>query len=83
MGKVERQPDIYVGEIMNQMLKFIIHWEGECHTEFEMPKPVSGVGQKTSLEDLEIKCKSAVPGNLCSSVAQIEVIVAPSVAVQT
>jgi DNA invertase Pin-like site-specific DNA recombinase len=38
----------------NQMLNFIIHWKGGCHTEFEMPKPVSGVGQKTSLEDLEI-----------------------------
>ena len=38
----------------NQMLKFAIHWKGGCHTEFEMPKPVSGVGQKTSIEDLEI-----------------------------
>ena len=38
----------------NQMLKFIIHWKGGCHTELEMPKPVSGIGQKTSLEDLEI-----------------------------
>jgi hypothetical protein len=42
-----------------QMLKFIIHWQGGCHTEFEMPKPVSGVGQKTSLEDLEIIRKMA------------------------
>jgi DNA invertase Pin-like site-specific DNA recombinase len=38
----------------NQMLNFVIHWKGGCHTEFEMPKPVSGVGQKTALEDLEI-----------------------------
>ncbi len=38
----------------SQMLKFIIHWKGGCHTEFEMPKPVSGIGQKTSMEDLEI-----------------------------
>jgi hypothetical protein len=37
-----------------QRLKFIIHWKGGCHTELDMPKPVSGVGQKTSLEDLEI-----------------------------
>jgi hypothetical protein len=37
-----------------QMLKFIVHWKGGCHTDLEMPKPVSGVGQKTSLEDLEI-----------------------------
>jgi DNA invertase Pin-like site-specific DNA recombinase len=36
------------------MLHFIIHWKGGCHTDFEMEKPRSGVGQKTSLEDLEI-----------------------------
>lgn len=42
-----------------QMLNFIIHWKGGCHTEFELPKPVSGVGQKTSLEDLEIIRKMA------------------------
>lgn len=43
----------------NQMLKFIIHWKGGCHTELEMPKPVSGIGQKTSMEDLEIIGKMA------------------------
>ena len=37
-----------------QMLNFVIHWKGGCHTEFEMPKPVFGIGQKTSIEDLEI-----------------------------
>jgi len=42
-----------------QMLNFIIHWKGGCHTEFKLPKPVSGVGQKTSLEDLEIIRKMA------------------------
>jgi DNA invertase Pin-like site-specific DNA recombinase len=42
-----------------QMLKFIIHWKGGCHTEYEMPKPLSGIGQKTSLEDLEIIRKMA------------------------
>jgi len=36
------------------MLHFIIHWKGGCHTDFEMEKPRSGVGRKTSLEDLEI-----------------------------
>lgn len=36
------------------MLHFIIHWKGGCHTDFEMEKPCSGVGQKTSLEDIEI-----------------------------
>ena len=43
----------------NQMLNFVIHWKGGCHTKFEMLKPVSGVGQKTSLEDLEIIRKMA------------------------
>ncbi|MBA7514733.1 hypothetical protein ES705_06767 [subsurface metagenome] len=42
-----------------QMLKFVIHWKGGCHTEFEMPKPPSGVGLKTSVEDLEIIRKMA------------------------
>ncbi len=40
-------------------LKFIIHWKGGCHTEFEMPKPPSGIGQKTQEEDLEIIRKMA------------------------
>ena len=44
----------------SQMLKFVIHWKGGCHTEFDMPKPPSGVGQKTSMEDLEIIRKMAV-----------------------
>jgi hypothetical protein len=42
-----------------QMLNFIIHWKGGCHSAFEMPKPISGVGQKTSMEDLEIIRKMA------------------------
>jgi hypothetical protein len=37
-----------------QKLRFIIHWQGGCHTTFEMFKPPSGVGCKTSQEDLEI-----------------------------
>jgi len=36
------------------MLYFTIHWKGGKHTQFEMPKPVSGAGQKTSLEDIEV-----------------------------
>lgn len=36
------------------MLFFTIHWKGGSHTRFEMEKPRSGVGQKTSMEDLEI-----------------------------
>jgi DNA invertase Pin-like site-specific DNA recombinase len=37
-----------------KMLHFVIHWKGGTHTEFTMPKPPSGVGQKTTLEDMDI-----------------------------
>lgn len=37
-----------------QMLTLTIHWKGGCHTQFRMPKPASGSGQKTALEDVEI-----------------------------
>ena len=37
-----------------QMLTSIIHWKGGSHTRYRMPKPQSGKGQKTALEDLEI-----------------------------
>jgi DNA invertase Pin-like site-specific DNA recombinase len=36
------------------LLCFTIHWQGGTHTQFEMPKPVSGVGRKTVVEDLEV-----------------------------
>jgi hypothetical protein len=36
------------------VLSFIIHWKGGCHSRFEMAKPASGVGRKTSLDDLEV-----------------------------
>jgi len=41
-------------------LRFVIHWKGGTHTQFEMPRPKSGLGQKTSDEDLEIIRKMAV-----------------------
>jgi DNA invertase Pin-like site-specific DNA recombinase len=41
-------------------LRFIIHWKGGTHTEFKMPKPKSGVGHKTSAEDLEVIRRMAV-----------------------
>ena len=41
-------------------LRFVIHWKGGNHTQFEMPRPMSGVGQKTADEDLEIIRKMAV-----------------------
>ena len=49
-----------VGEVVvnleseKDMLRFTIHWKGGTHTQFEMPKPVSGVGRKTAVEDLEV-----------------------------
>ena len=43
-----------------QQLHFIIHWQGGCHTEFEMSKPLSGaLAHKTSLEDIELIKKMA------------------------
>lgn len=44
----------------DEMLQFIIHWKGGAHTEFKMKKPVSGAGQKTAMEDIEIIRKMAV-----------------------
>lgn len=44
---------------VQQTLQFIIHWKGGCHTALEMPKPPSGIGRKTSEEDLEIIRKMA------------------------
>lgn len=35
-------------------LSFVMHWTGGTHTAFTMPKPRSGVGQPTALEDLEL-----------------------------
>jgi DNA invertase Pin-like site-specific DNA recombinase len=35
-------------------LVFTIHWKGGTHTRFQMLKPTSGVGRKTSIEDLEV-----------------------------
>jgi len=35
-------------------LQFTLHWTGGTHTALEMPKPRSGVGQATALEDLEL-----------------------------
>ncbi len=35
-----------------QLLHFILHWHGGCHTRFEMRKPLSGaLLHKTALED--------------------------------
>jgi DNA invertase Pin-like site-specific DNA recombinase len=38
-----------------QKLRFVIHWSGGAHTEFEMDKPGHGsYGKKTSMEALEV-----------------------------
>jgi hypothetical protein len=37
-----------------QRLRFIVHWKGGTHAQFEMDKPRSGAGRKTSMEALEI-----------------------------
>ena len=42
-----------------QVLHFVIHWQGGTHTEVVMPKPPSGIGQKTTLEDMDIIRKMA------------------------
>jgi len=43
-----------------QTLRFVIHWNGGTHTQFEMNKPIGASGQKTSLDDLDIIRKMAV-----------------------
>ncbi len=41
-------------------LKFVIHWQGGCHTEFIMPKPKSGAFQSTDKNDIEIIQKMSI-----------------------
>jgi len=43
-----------------QVLRFVVHWKGGTHTQFEMKKPVGASGQSTSLDDLDILRKMAV-----------------------
>ena len=45
---------------MGSQLVFTIHWKGGSHTQFEMPKPRSGIGGKTALEDVDIIRRMAV-----------------------
>ena len=48
-------------EEQTDMLRFVIHWRGGCHTQFRMPKPPPPFGSnKTALEDVEIIKKMAV-----------------------
>lgn len=41
-------------------LAFVLHWAGGTHTALTMPKPRSGGGQPTALEDLELIRRMAV-----------------------
>lgn len=43
-----------------EVLRFVVRWKGGAHTRFDMPKPVSGAGRKTSLEDIEVIRKMAL-----------------------
>ncbi len=43
-----------------EALRFIIHWKGGSHTQFEMAKPQWGIADKTSLEDIEVVRRMAV-----------------------
>ena len=43
-----------------QMLRFVVHWKGGTHTQFEMKKPVGASGQSTALDDLDILRKMAI-----------------------
>jgi DNA invertase Pin-like site-specific DNA recombinase len=36
------------------ILRFVIHWKGGTHTQFEMERPLSGREQRTAPEDVEI-----------------------------
>jgi DNA invertase Pin-like site-specific DNA recombinase len=50
---VEEKPD-------TNLLRFVIHWKGGSHSEYEMMKPLSGAGGKTVLEDVEVIRRLAV-----------------------
>jgi DNA invertase Pin-like site-specific DNA recombinase len=36
------------------LLHFVIHWKGGSHSGFEMAKPRSGAGRKTSMDDVDL-----------------------------
>ena len=54
-----------------QRLQFVIHWAGGCHTAFEMNKPRSGVGRKTSMEDVELIGRMAERGYGDDEIARV------------
>jgi hypothetical protein len=52
-------------------LQLVIHWKGGCHTAFEMDKPRSGVGRKTSMEDVELIGRMAERGYGDDEIARV------------
>ncbi len=52
-------------------LQLVVHWKGGCHTSFEMEKPRSGVGRKTSQEDREIIARMAERGYGDDQIARV------------
>jgi hypothetical protein len=47
-------------ESETNLLRFIIHWKGGCHTEFSLKKMDPGAAQRTPMEALEIIRRMAV-----------------------
>jgi DNA invertase Pin-like site-specific DNA recombinase len=52
--------EILVTKDEGGVLRFVIHWTGGAHTQFEMVRPRSGREQKTALEDVEVIRQLAV-----------------------
>ena len=46
--------EVLVTQDEAEVLRFVIHWKGGAHTQFEMARPRSGREQKTALEDIEV-----------------------------
>jgi hypothetical protein len=52
--------EILVDEDESQKgLRFIVHWKGGVHTQFEMPRAVVPQGRKTAADDVEVIGKMA------------------------
>ncbi len=59
IGTVVKEAVVTLVEPDN-VLRFVIHWQGGSHTTFEMPKPVSPAGKKTATEDLDLIRRMAI-----------------------
>jgi hypothetical protein len=52
--------EVIVNKDEASILRFVIHWKGGTHTQFEMARPRSGREQTTAPEDVEIIRQMAV-----------------------